>query len=277
MARQNNPSDAANKDILEFTPYEFENHFILRLPEEQAIVLRELLQTKPNEVQNQLRLRFDDSIDGTKKELRHGQVQLGDAIMPATLKDLPCAVETLKTVDRKTFCKVADVSQVFICGEPGTNSAAAAAAESRSNDAILNEDQKCYQLPHGVTPSMRNVRKRRFRKTMKKKFLDAPEIDKELKRLLRADLEASNVRYEVINMEDPSRPELETSGNAVPSLVDLPQIEGETGIELTNPEALFGELSSSSDEDEDSQDPLKAEAKRIVRAFVEDENSQHSL
>lgn len=48
-----------------------------------------------------------------------------------------------------------------------------------------------------VTPPMKNVRRRRFRKTKKKKYMDAPEVERELKRLLRADLEAHSVRYEV--------------------------------------------------------------------------------
>lgn len=48
-----------------------------------------------------------------------------------------------------------------------------------------------------VTPPMKSVRKRRFRKTKKKKYMDAPELERELKRLLRADLEATSVRWEV--------------------------------------------------------------------------------
>lgn len=44
---------------------------------------------------------------------------------------------------------------------------------------------------------MKSVRKRRFRKTKKKKYMDAPEVERELKRLLRADIEASSSRWEV--------------------------------------------------------------------------------
>ena len=47
-----------------------------------------------------------------------------------------------------------------------------------------------------MTPPMKSARKRRFRKTKKKKYMDAPEVERELKRLLRADLEASSVRWE---------------------------------------------------------------------------------
>ena len=44
---------------------------------------------------------------------------------------------------------------------------------------------KKYLYPHGITPPLKNVRKRRFRKTLKKKYIDFPEIEKEVKRLFR--------------------------------------------------------------------------------------------
>lgn len=40
--------------------------------------------------------------------------------------------------------------------------------------------EKKFLWPHGVTPPMKNVRKRRFRKTLKKKYVEAPEIEKEV-------------------------------------------------------------------------------------------------
>lgn len=57
--------------------------------------------------------------------------------------------------------------------------------------------------PHGVTPSLKNVRKRRFRKTLKKKNVELPEIEKEVKRLLRTDNEAVNVKWEIVESEEP--------------------------------------------------------------------------
>lgn len=61
---------------------------------------------------------------------------------------------------------------------------------------------KKYLWPHGVTPPMKNVRRRRFRKTLRKKYVEAPEIEKEIKRLLRGDSDAVKVTYEVINEQD---------------------------------------------------------------------------
>lgn len=67
-----------------------------------------------------------------------------------------------------------------------------------------NKVDKKYLWAHGITPPCKNVRKRRFRKTLKKKNVEAPEIEKEVKRLLRIDNDAVKVEFEIIN-EDPSK------------------------------------------------------------------------
>ena len=61
---------------------------------------------------------------------------------------------------------------------------------------------KKYLYPHGIAAPMKNCRKRRFRKTLKKKYVEAPEIEKEVKRLPRVDYEAVSVKWEVINEEE---------------------------------------------------------------------------
>ena len=64
---------------------------------------------------------------------------------------------------------------------------------------------KKFLWPHGIAPPMKNVRKRRFRKTLKKKYVEAPEIEKEVRRLLRVDNEAASVRWELITEEDEAK------------------------------------------------------------------------
>lgn len=60
---------------------------------------------------------------------------------------------------------------------------------------------KKFLWAHGITPPCKNIRKRRFRKTLKKKNVEAPEIEKEVKRLLRIDNDAVKVDFEIINEE----------------------------------------------------------------------------
>jgi len=43
-----------------------------------------------------------------------------------------------------------------------------------------NKVDKKYLWPHGITPPLKNVRKRRFRKTLIKESSDAQEIEKEV-------------------------------------------------------------------------------------------------
>lgn len=47
-----------------------------------------------------------------------------------------------------------------------------------------NKVDKKYLWPHGITPPLKNVRKRRFRKTLRKKYVEAPEIEKEVQLLI---------------------------------------------------------------------------------------------
>jgi len=65
-----------------------------------------------------------------------------------------------------------------------------------------NKVDKKFLWPHGITPPLKNVRKRRFRKTLKKKYAEAPEIEKEVKRLLRNDNDAVHVKFEIINEDE---------------------------------------------------------------------------
>lgn len=46
---------------------------------------------------------------------RHGIVRVDRVPLACKLVDLPCMIESLKTVDKKTFYKTADVCQVYGC------------------------------------------------------------------------------------------------------------------------------------------------------------------
>ena len=71
------------------------------------------------------------------------------------------------------------------------------------------------------------MRRKRFRKTLKKKYVEAPEIEKEVKRLLRVDNEAVNVKWEVIcEDEDQTKPNKISSSGIVKGKRD--NIDGNT-------------------------------------------------
>ncbi|KAJ3101683.1 hypothetical protein HDU97_001224 [Phlyctochytrium planicorne] len=56
-----------------------------------------------------------------------------------------------------------------------------------------------YQWKHGVTAPLYNVRKRRFRKRISKRAIE--DVEREVERLLQADAEAEDVRYEEVLLD----------------------------------------------------------------------------
>lgn len=173
------------------TSYELESQFVLRLPVEPAKQLRESIQTNSA---FKLNIKIEN-------DMRHGEVRVGNLLLNAKVVDLPTIVESMKTIDNKNFYKTADICQMLLCKEEDfATSDEETPQKAKKKDSIKVE--KKYLWPHGITPPTKNVRKRRFRKTLKKKYVEAPEIEKEVKRLLRLDNDAVSVKWEVINEDD---------------------------------------------------------------------------
>ncbi|KAI9073076.1 hypothetical protein K1719_044996 [Acacia pycnantha] len=86
-------------------------------------------------------LLFHSTEDG-----RSGTFSIGDEHFPASLLDLPCVVESYKTYDESCLIKTADIGQMIMVREPG----------DAAPDVI--------EYRHGLTPPMRDARKRRFRR-----------------------------------------------------------------------------------------------------------------
>lgn len=185
-------SDADNPSVLE-------SQFILRLLPEPAKALRNALVNNSN-----LRDRVSIKIE---PDMRQGEVRIDHWLLTAKVLDLPTIVESLKTIDGKGFYKTADICQMLVCKED--EGIVSIEDEPQNQQKSSRKVDKKYLYPHGITPPMKNVRKRRFRKTLKKKYVEAPEIEKEVKRLLREDNESVvPVKWEVINEDDPGMTKL---------------------------------------------------------------------
>ncbi|CAB3249540.1 unnamed protein product [Arctia plantaginis] len=175
-------------------PTELETQFILRLPEEPAKVLREVLKSGEN-LKNRLTIQIEN-------DMRQGEVRFDHWLMHAKIFDLPTIIESLKTIDNKSFYKTADICQMMICKEEPDQPSTEEESPAKNKKKDPYKVDKKFLWPHGITPPTKNIRKRRFRKTLKKKYVEAPEIEKEVKRLLRADNEAVSVTFEVIQEEE---------------------------------------------------------------------------
>ncbi|RAL54022.1 hypothetical protein DM860_004493 [Cuscuta australis] len=133
-----------------------EEQFILRVPPSVAEQIDRLLSENASSEDTGLDLTFSE--DG-----RSGTLVIGNERFPASLLDLPCIVESYKTYDDNVLIKTADIGQMIMVREEGDPA----------------PDEAEYR--HGLTPPMRDARRRRFRRE--------PDLNPELVRRVEKDLQ----------------------------------------------------------------------------------------
>ncbi|KAL2126798.1 hypothetical protein VTI74DRAFT_221 [Chaetomium olivicolor] len=109
----------------------------------------------------------------------------------AILLDLPTITEGMKTWDKKSMVKSADICQMLLVFAPVQNE------EEAKTAPLPKAVDHGHRWPHGITPPMHDARNRRFRKRLSK--LEIKNKEAEVERLLAADREALNVRSEWID------------------------------------------------------------------------------
>ncbi|XP_050208316.1 transcription initiation factor TFIID subunit 7 [Mercurialis annua] len=199
-----------------------EEQFILRVPPSVAEQLDRLLsETASNSEDQSLDLSFSD--DG-----RSGTFMIGNDRFPASLLDLPCVVESFKTYDDSALVKTADIGQMIMVRE--TSDTAPDVVEYR----------------HGLTPPMRDARKRRFRRE--------PDLNPELVQRVERDLlnimaggTVENADAEVNEQEeDGDQNPRNASKKPIPTPAAKPDVQEAAVANAEEPER------SDSDESDDS-------------------------
>ncbi|KAL7594953.1 hypothetical protein Lser_V15G29306 [Lactuca serriola] len=133
-----------------------EEQFVLRVPPSVAERIDRLLnETASSSHDQSLNLSFSE--DG-----RNGTFVIGDDQFPASLLDLPSILESYKTYDDNVLIKTADIGQMIMIREDG----------DPAPDGM--------EYRHGVTPPMRDARRRRFRRE--------PDLNPELVQRVEKDL-----------------------------------------------------------------------------------------
>ncbi|XP_012368446.1 transcription initiation factor TFIID subunit 7-like [Octodon degus] len=245
-------------------PYELENQFILRLPPEHASAVRTIIHSGSVTLKD--KIKIDLSSDG-----RHAVVEVEDVSLPAKLVDLPCVVGSLKTFDKKSFYKTADISQMLVCSADGNiHSSFEEPVVSTYLNATRIEMERIYIWKHGITPPLKNVRKKRFRKT-KKKDIESPGVEKELKRLLCSDSEAVGIRWEVI--ADDETKEIESQG-FVASLPVSPGVSGYKQGDTSSEHDVLREMLSDSNSNTQDNEEEKEEEEEGEEEDEEDEGEE---
>jgi len=194
-----------------------EEQFVLRVPPSVAERIERLLNENATSSKDKsLDLSFSE--DG-----RNGTFVIGNDQFPASLLDLPCIVESYKTYDDSVLIKTADIGQMIMVREH---------SDPRP-DAV--------EYRHGLTPPMRDARRRRFRRE--------PDLNPELVQRVERDLlnimsggTAENVDVEGDGDENARSKSKKAAPPAPPPKPDVPV----TGANAAEPEG------SDSDESDDS-------------------------
>ncbi|EED13261.1 transcription initiation factor TFIID subunit 7, putative [Talaromyces stipitatus ATCC 10500] len=182
---------------LELDPH-IEEDFILRMvPGEDCEYIRQAINER----------RLDRSHIGIKALTREGRrmiVRVRDKQYAATLVDLPCIIEGMKSWDKRMFYKSADITQMLLVLGPVQNEQEAMEYPLPKDVNML--DDKTYQYSHGLTPPMKYVRKRRFRKRVSARTIE--QAEKEVANLIAQDEAAVRPpRFELVDATSLSRAE----------------------------------------------------------------------
>ena len=131
-------------------------------------------------------------------EGRRAMIRVRKNIYAATVVDLPCIIEGMKSWDKRGWWKSADICQMLWAFKLVKNQ-----AEAERCDLPSIIDQKTHLYPHGLTPPMQFARKRRFRKRTRVDEIEA--IDAAVEKLLEEDDNAVSSSYAIIDAEAEAR------------------------------------------------------------------------
>jgi transcription initiation factor TFIID subunit 7 len=171
-----------------------ESQFVLRmLPGRDCDILRKAIEDKTiGKSQSQggpgVYFRFLD------REGRKTIISIQGRLYAATMVELPCVIESLKSWNKKDWVKTADVCQMLlVLGEVKNEE------EAKKYPRPAEVEPDSFRYPSGLTPPMHRVRKRRFRP--RKSYLDVERIETNTEKLLEDDQKAEDTRYELINTD----------------------------------------------------------------------------
>jgi len=176
IALQYNPN--ANKSSKEKTKDSFpennagyiEEQFILRVPDQLAQSLRQYISEQqkpyPGIPAEEIGITFQD--DGRNLVFQFREEYIG------TMVDLPCIIESQKTVDNINYYKSADIGQMIMIHD-----------EQNEDDFKLMSYDSDFKFHHGITPPTKNIRRRRFRKITEKQKQELSEVEDEMLKLMK--------------------------------------------------------------------------------------------
>lgn len=230
-----------------------EEHMIFRVPEgDMCNRLHELV--KKREIPEDVKIHFKDN--------RKGYFVFEGRKYDVQLVDLPTIIESQKTLDKKQFYKVADISQMLLVDPTSGSEPFIPQTNSR-----LETDP--YSFPHGLTPPLKHVRQRRFRKKLSKRAIE--EVEREVERLLEIDATAEDVQYEVVDNR-----EMEVESDAGTQDIDIDDSGDESESDEDLAAAIDRDLEMMEEEDDDDKDDDDEDEDEDEDESEEDEDDEEA-
>ncbi|PSS25339.1 hypothetical protein M430DRAFT_133697 [Amorphotheca resinae ATCC 22711] len=169
-----------------------EEEFILRMyPGEDCEYMQRMIAEKKIGIPKQLG-GADFHMKFFHSEGRRAAVTVRGHPYAATLVDLPCIIEGMKSWDKRGWWKSADICQMLWVFAPIKKE-----EEAKTIPLPKIIDPETFQYPHGLTPPMYFARKRRFRKRISRTAIEA--VEEAVEKLLQADAQAQSTRFEMID------------------------------------------------------------------------------
>lgn len=231
-----------------------EEDFILRMqPGDDCEYLRRAIAEKSwgpkSEGGADIKMRF------LKPDGRRATVTIRGQIYAASMVDLPCIVEGMKSWDRRGWWKSVDICQMLLVLGSVSND-----EEALTYPLPREVDEKTWQYAHGLTPPMRWARKRRFRKRVSNRTIEA--VEEEVERLCKLDDDCEGEsKYEVLDLDRLTR---ELSARESEDQGDMEDYEQDAEGDVDDMDGYF----EGAPEDEDvPDDGLEAD---LEQAFAEE-------
>lgn len=243
-----------------------EEEFILRMvPGEDCDYIRQAVADKAwgssKEGGADVRMQF------LRDDGRRAVVSVRKRLYAACLVDLPCVIEGMKSWDKKAWFKTADICQMLMVLGRITKE-----EEAMEYPLPKDIDPKTWQYAHGLTPPMRHVRKRRFRKRISKTTIEA--VEEEVERLLRQDAECENddgeSRYEIIDQNRLTQEQQEAEAEEYDDEEDAEGVEDEDADGDEDIENAFEPIDGNEEEEEDADAEMEAALAKVLEMDDED-------
>ncbi len=255
-------SEASDKEI---DPL-IEEEFVLRMmPGDDCEYLRKAIQERTiglprNQGGADIQMKFLHA-DG-----RRAMITIRGNAYAATLVDLPCVIEGMKSWDKRGWWKSADICQMLLVFAPVKND-----AEALTIPLPREVDRQTFQYPHGLTPPMHFARKRRFRNRISRTAIEA--VEDAVEKLLEADAKAENIRHEIIEPEVRGR---QGSGYGSPDAYGEDEeysedMDADAEGDEDDTNNYFSQMDAQTQEQQQDEDDLHADLEADLAAAFEAE------